>query len=163
MNAAQLTSLKLGAALLLADSLSCAAATGPQFSLAQQAKKAQVIVRAVVGTGQTVTEGEVNYTVYPLDIKETVAGDPASLPTREGKPALYLLQGLQNPTTLSNGLGSNQEAFLLLYTGKMDNPIVGAGQGFYPLSSGKLTGNLTGNLTEPDAWREAVRAARSAQ
>lgn len=148
--------LLLGAAGLLSSSL--AATLGPQLSLPQQAKKAQVIVRAAIGSPQAVTEGEVIYSVYPLDIKETVAGELANLPTKDGKPALYILQGLQGMPSLSG-----QEAFLLLYTGKMDSPIVGVSQGFYPLSGGKFTTPVSGMPSDPDAWREAVRSARSAQ
>ncbi|GAA5533205.1 hypothetical protein [Deinococcus aluminii] len=125
-----LAALSLGAAPLTAQ-----ATTAPPLSLTQQAKKADVIVRATLGTPSTVKEGEVTWLVYPLTVTETVAGDAASLPQREGQPALYLLSGMEGLPTLRPG----QEAFLLLYSKRLDSPIVGFWQGVYPIENGKVT------------------------
>lgn len=126
------------------------------LALSEQAKKAQVIVRAIIGQGKPQAEGDVTYTVYPLDIKETVAGDPASLPQYEGKPALYVLQGLEAAPKLSAG----QEALLLLYLGKLDSPLVGVNQGFYPVQGEKVS---AGSITELTKLREAILAARGSK
>lgn len=125
-----LAALAVGAAPLSAH-----ATTAPTLTLAQQARKADVIVRATLGTPTNVTEGEATWIVYPLTVTETVAGDPASLPQREGRPVLFLLSGLEELPDLRAG----QEAFLLLYSRRMDNPIVGFAQGLYPIVNGRVT------------------------
>ncbi|BDP40737.1 hypothetical protein DAETH_07060 [Deinococcus aetherius] len=132
-----LAALALGAAPLGAH-----ATTAPTLTLTQQARKADVIVRATLGTPTNVTEGEAIWTVYPLTVTETVAGDPATLPQREGRPVLYVLQGLEDLPELRAG----QEAFLLLYSRRMDNPVVGFAQGVYPVVNGRVTrpGDSTG-------------------
>lgn len=125
-----LAALALGAACPAAQ-----ATSAPPLTLMQQAKKAEVIVRATPGTPTRLKEGEVTWLVYPLTISETVAGDAASLPQLEGKPALYLLAGVEDLPELRPG----QEAFLLLYSGRMDSPIVGFSQGVYPIENGRVT------------------------
>ncbi|WP_102127705.1 hypothetical protein [Deinococcus planocerae] len=125
-----LAALALGAAPLSAH-----ATTAPTLTLTQQARKADVIVRATLGTPTNVTEGEATWITYPLTVTETVAGDPATLPQREGRPVLYVLSGLEDLPELRAG----QEAFLLLYSRRMDNPIVGFAQGVYPIVNGRVT------------------------
>nr|WP_246580476.1 hypothetical protein [Deinococcus aestuarii] len=120
----------MGAAPLTAH-----ATTAPTLTLTQQARKADVIVRATLGTPTNVTEGEATWVTYPLTVTETVAGDPATLPQREGRPVLYVLSGLEDVPELRAG----QEAFLLLYSRWMDNPIVGFAQGVYPIVNGRVT------------------------
>ena len=150
---------KLGAALALAAALSAnlgsATSTVP-LTLNEQAKRADVIVRATIGTPTNAKEGDVSYTVYPLSILETIAGDIKNLPQSCDKPALYFLQGtLDLPQ-----IGSGQEAFLLLYTKKMDSGLVGFNQGFYPVNNGSVA---VGELTDPAKLRDALRAARESK
>ncbi|WP_019585134.1 hypothetical protein [Deinococcus apachensis] len=125
-----LAALALGAA-----PLSAGATTVPTLTLTQQARKADVIVRATLGTPTTVKEGDLTWLAYPLTVSETVAGDPASLPQVGGKPALYLLSGLEGLPELQGG----QDSFLLLYSRRLDSPVVGFWQGVYPIENGKVT------------------------
>ncbi|GBF05392.1 hypothetical protein DAERI_040152 [Deinococcus aerius] len=125
-----LAALALGAAPLTAG-----ATTVPTLTLTQQARKADVIVRATLGNPTTVKEGDLTWLAYPLTVSETVAGDPASLPQLEGKPALYMLSGLEGLPELRSG----QDAFLLLYSRRLDSPVVGFWQGVYPIENGKVT------------------------
>lgn len=125
-----LAALALGAVPLTAQ-----ATTAPTLTLTQQARKATVIVRATLGASARVTEGNVTWVVYPLTVAEAVVGDPATLPQREGKPALYVLAGLEGVPELRAG----QEGFFLLYAGRLDSPLVGFSQGFYPIVNGKVT------------------------
>lgn len=128
----------------------------PKLSLTDQAKKAQIIVRATIGQPTNAKEGDVTYLVYPLTVKETVVGDAANLPQVDGKPALFMLQGTQDLPKITAG----QEAILLLYSGKMDSPVVGFNQGFYPIAEGKLLPDTAaGDITDPDKLRDAIRAA----
>ncbi|MFB9992430.1 hypothetical protein ACFFLM_10680 [Deinococcus oregonensis] len=120
------------------------ASTFTTLTLVQQAKKAQVIVRATVGTPTTTQTGGVSWINYPLTVTETIAGDVASLPVREGKPTLMFLAGLQDVPALNSG----QDVFLLLYTGTQDSPLVGFNQGAYPVINGRVT-----------RWNEAATAA----
>lgn len=125
-----LAALTVGAAPLTAG-----ATTAPTLTLTQQARKAAVIVRATLGTSTRVTEGDVTWMVYPLTVAEAVVGDPATLPQREGKPTLYVLAGLEGVPELRAG----QEGFFLLYAGRLDSPLVGFSQGFYPIVNGQVT------------------------
>ncbi|MPY66243.1 hypothetical protein F8S09_05955 [Deinococcus sp. SDU3-2] len=128
--------LTLLAALTLGTvPLAAQATTAPTLTLTQQARKAAIIVRATLGTSTRVTEGDVTWVVYPLTVGEAVVGDPATLPQREGKPALYLLAGLEGVPELRAG----QEGFFLLYGGRLDSPLVGFSQGFYPIVNGQVT------------------------
>lgn len=146
------------------------------LTLAQQAQKAEVIVRATLGTPTTAKEGDVTYTVYPLTVTETVAGDAASLPQHMGQPALFFLQGVQDLPALNGG----QEVFALLYARKADSPLVGFNQGLYAVTNGAVSVSPAGNvaatgtpapadpatapaagiITDPTALRDAIRAAR---
>lgn len=152
-------------ALLTASALALSAApvqaaTFAPLTLEQQAKKAQVIVRAVLGEPQTVTEGDVVYLAYPLDIREIVAGNPATLPQLEGKPALLVLKDLQDMPALA----AKQEAIALLYSGKFDSPLVGFSQGWYPVVDEAVkAGTEDRPITDPDVLRDALRAAQEAQ
>ena len=112
----------------------------PPLTLAQQARKAEVIVRATVGAAASVQEGGQSWTVYPLTVAETLAGDAQSLPQYQNKPSLWVLSGLQDGPLVSGG-----EMMLLLYKAKYDSPMVGFNQGLYPVSgaaSSKVVSNL---------------------
>lgn len=145
-----LTFRLLGVAALTGAS---ALALSVPLTLAQQAQKAEVIVRATLGQAQPVKEGDVTYTAYPLDVKETVAGDVNSLPQLNGKPALMFLQGLEDTPKLSAG----QEAVLLLYARRLDSPVVGVNQGAYVVQNGKVNAE---EITDPVKLVEAIRTAR---
>lgn len=137
------------------------ATTAPDLTLQQQAKKADVIVRAVLGAATTVKEGDVTYTVIPLaEIKDAVAGDVARLPVHEGKPALFFLRGVDDLPTL----GSGQEVFALLYAARADSPLVGFNQGLYPVVNGQVTWNSVTRarvdaLAKAEADRQAAQPA----
>lgn len=131
----RLALILLAALALGAGPLTAGATTVPTLTLTQQARKADVIVRATLGNPTTVKEGDLTWLAYPLTVSETVAGDPASLPQLEGKPALYLLSGLEGLPELRSG----QDAFLLLYSRRLDSPVVGFWQGVYPIENGKVT------------------------
>ncbi|MDB5045053.1 MAG: hypothetical protein JWQ08_1103, partial [Deinococcus sp.] len=122
------------------------ASTFTPLTLVQQAKKAQVIVRATVGEATTTQTGGVSWINYPLTVTETIAGDVSSLPVQGGKPTLMFLAGLQDVPALNSG----QDVFLLLYTGTQDSPLVGFNQGAYPVVGGRVT-----------RWNEAATAAES--
>lgn len=138
------------------------ATTAPPLTLAQQAKKADVVVRATLGTAVNVTEGSVAYQVYPLTVAETLAGDAGRLPQYQGKPALYVMQGVADLPTLT----ASQEVIALLYDRRLDSPIVGFNQGLYPVSAGKVSGakdSAGKDITDLAALRDAIRAAREAK
>nr|WP_274704768.1 hypothetical protein [Deinococcus geothermalis] len=135
------------------------ATTTPPLTLTQQAKKADVIIRATLGTPSTVKDGEVTWLVYPLTVTETVAGDPASLPQLDGKPALYLLSGVEGLPELRAG----QDAFLLLYSQRLDSPIVGFAQGLYPVENGKVTRPGAGTDASADTSVAGSNAGTNAQ
>lgn len=126
---------RVAAALLALALQGALATTAPVLTLPEQARKAEVIVRARLGTAGTVTEGTVTYVVYPLTVTETIAGDAGSLPQQDGRPALYFLQGLGDLPTMAAG----QEAVLLLYRSRLDSPLVGFNQGLYPIVNGQVT------------------------
>ena len=104
-------------------------------STALRGSPPQVIVRVTLGAVQTVRDGDVTYLAYPLEVTEVIAGDPATLPQVGGKPALFVLQGVQDLPKFS----ARQEALALLYAGRMDSPLVGFNQGWYPVVGGKVT------------------------
>ncbi|ABF45940.1 hypothetical protein Dgeo_1645 [Deinococcus geothermalis DSM 11300] len=149
-----LAALALGAAPRGAQ-----ATTAPPLTLTQQAKKADVIIRATLGTPSTVKDGEVTWLVYPLTVTETVAGDPASLPQLDGKPALYLLSGVEGLPDLRAG----QDAFLLLYSKRLDSPIVGFAQGLYPVENGKVQRPGTDTAASADTSAAGSNAGTNAQ
>lgn len=153
--------MKRGFALAaLALNALAGATTAPTLTLEQQAKKAQVIVRATLGTAQTVKDGDLTYLAYPLEVTEVIAGDPATLPQVGGKPGLFVLQGVQDLPRFA----ARQEALALLYAGRMDSPLVGFNQGWYPVVGGKVTAEgLAEALTDPVKLRDALRAAREAR
>ncbi len=116
------------------------ATTASPLTLVQQAKKADVIVQATIGTPTTVTEGGQAYSVYPLKVSETLAGDAAQLPQLPGSqggggPALYVLSGMELAPVFQSG----QEAVLLLYKGRLDSPLVGFNQGAFLISNGLVS------------------------
>ncbi|ULH16946.1 hypothetical protein MF271_06920 [Deinococcus sp. KNUC1210] len=110
------------------------ATTFSPLTLQQQAKKADVIVQATIGTPTTATEDGLTYAVYPLKVSTTLAGDPAQLPQVAGGPALYILANLDAAPVFQAG----QEAVLLLYKGRLDCPLVGFNQGVYWLINGQI-------------------------
>ena len=131
-----LATLALSACLLTAVQ----ATTASPLTLVQQAKKADVIVQATIGTPTTVTEGGQAYSVYPLKVSETLAGDAAQLPQLPGGqggggPALYVLSGMELAPVFQSG----QEAVLLLYKGRLDSPLVGFNQGAFLISNGLVS------------------------
>ena len=116
------------------------ATTASPLTLEQQARKADVIVQAIIGTPTTVTEGGQAYSVYPLKVSETLAGDAAQLPQLPGGqggggPALYVLSGMELAPVFQSG----QEAVLLLYRGRLDSPLVGFNQGAFLISNGLVS------------------------
>ncbi|WP_278914133.1 hypothetical protein [Deinococcus wulumuqiensis] len=150
----------LVACVLGVTTLPAQATTAPPLTLAQQASRAEVIVRVTLGSPKTVKDGDVTYQVYPLDVAEVIAGDPATLPQYEGKPALFVLQGTQDLPAFAAG----QEGVALLYARRLDSPLVGFSQGWYPVVGGKVTaGDREKPITDPAALRDAIRAARGAQ
>ena len=59
---------------------------------------------------------------------------------------------------------AGQEAVALLYARRLDSPLVGFSQGWYPVVGGKVTaGDREKPITDPAALRDAIRAARGAQ
>lgn len=114
---------------------SAQATTAPALNLTQQARKAEVIIRATIGTPGTTKDGENTFLVYPLTITETLAGDATTLPQQDGKPALFFLQGLSDVPPLNAG----QDLILLLYKSRLDSPLVGFNQGYYPIVNGQVT------------------------
>ncbi|WP_424952019.1 hypothetical protein [Deinococcus sp.] len=130
------------AALLFACAAppSVQATTFAALTLAQQAKKADVIVQATILAPTTVTEGANTYAVYPLKVSETLAGDAAMLPQTVGSPggggpALFVLNGVDSAPVFQAG----QEAVLLLYKGRLDSPLVGYNQGAYLILGGQVS------------------------
>ena len=116
------------------------ATTASSLTLEQQARKADVIVQATIGTPTTVTEGGQAYSVYPLKVSATLAGDAAQLPQLPGGqggggPALYVLSGMELAPVFESG----QEAVLLLYKGRLDSPLVGFNQGAFLISNGLVS------------------------
>ena len=142
-------------ALLAALTLAGATSVRP-LTLAQQAKQADVIVRATVGTAETVTEDGLTWVVYPLTVAETLAGNAADLPSRAGRPALYVLSGVDDAPTFKAG----DEAMLLLYKARLDSPLVGFNAGAYPIENGRVTRGDTADLA---AFKAALLQAREAR
>ncbi|ADY26350.1 hypothetical protein Deipr_1199 [Deinococcus proteolyticus MRP] len=110
------------------------AAVAPDLSLEQQARRAELIVRGSLGTPQTVIESSVTWRVYPLTLTETVAGDAGRLPRQAEQPALYVWSEAGDLPQWRTG----QDAFFLLYTARLDSPLVGYNQGYYPVVDGKV-------------------------
>ncbi|GGM40035.1 hypothetical protein GCM10008956_15590 [Deinococcus arenae] len=129
------------------------ATTAPTLTLAQQAQRAEVIVRATLGTPAEVKDGEVTYLAYPLTVTETIVGDATRLPQQGGKPALFVLKGVDGLPDLRAGL----EVVALLYAARLDSPVVGFNQGLYAVTGGKVT---AGDITDPVKLREALLSAR---
>lgn len=140
MRAAALAGALRGALLVGLLGLGAAQATAaPTLSLEQQARKAEVIVRATLGPPAEVRDGDVTYVAYPLTVTETIAGDPASLPRQGGAPALLFLKGLADLPDLRTG----QDVIALLYSARLDSPLVGFNQGLYPVVNGSLVPGVT--------------------
>ncbi|GAA5438687.1 hypothetical protein Dcae01_00176 [Deinococcus caeni] len=140
MRAAALAGALRGVLLVGLLGLGAAQATAaPTLSLEQQARKAEVIVRATLGPPAEVRDGDVTYVAYPLTVTETIAGDPASLPRQGGAPALLFLKGLADLPDLRAG----QDVIALLYSARLDSPLVGFNQGLYPVVNGSLVPGVT--------------------
>ncbi|AFZ68998.1 hypothetical protein [Deinococcus peraridilitoris] len=145
--------------LLLAAALlgSVAQATvAPKLSLTEQARKAQVIVQARVAAVTAQERDGQRWTVYRLNLVETLAGNAASLPVIDNTPAMWVLEGVENAPTLR----VNDEAVLLLYTGLMDSPVVGFNQGIYRIANARVEG---GDPAELAAFKAALLRARGSQ
>ena len=132
----------LGHAVLLGLLTLAGATSAPRLTLAQQAVKADVIVRATVQAPTSVQENGQTWTVYPLTVLETLAGDAQSLPKSQDSPSVWVLGGLQDGPLLTGG-----ETMLLLYKSRYDSPLVGFNQGFYPVQG---TGSSKVVLNLPD-------------
>ncbi|UBV42959.1 hypothetical protein LAJ19_01670 [Deinococcus taeanensis] len=132
------------------------ATTAPTLTLAQQAQKAEVIVRATLGTPAEVRDGDVTYLAYPLTVAETLSGDASRLPQQEGAPALVVLKGLEDLPELRAGL----EVVALLYASRLDSPLVGFNQGLYAVTNGAVK---AGDITTLPKLREAILAARGSR
>ena len=134
------------------------ATVAPTLSLEQQARRAEVIVRATLGSPVDVRDGDVTYVAYPLTVTETIAGDPATLPRHEGAPALLFLKGASDLPQLRAG----QDVIALLYSARMDSPLVGFNQGLYPVVNGSLVpGVALGTATPPTSAAPASTAPAS--
>lgn len=134
------------------------ATVAPTLSLEQQARRAEVIVRATLGSPVDVRDGNVTYVAYPLTVTETIAGDPATLPRHEGAPALLFLKGASDLPQLRAG----QDVIALLYSARMDSPVVGFNQGLYPVVNGSLVpGVALGTATPPTSAAPASTAPAS--
>jgi hypothetical protein len=134
------------------------ATVAPTLSLEQQARRAEVIVRATLGSPVDVRDGNVTYVAYPLTVTETIAGDPATLPRHEGAPALLFLKGASDLPQLRAG----QDVIALLYSARMDSPLVGFNQGLYPVVNGSLVpGVALGTATPPTSTAPASAAPAS--
>ncbi|GGJ64711.1 hypothetical protein [Deinococcus aquiradiocola] len=125
---------------LLLSATPARATTFTSLTLAQQARKADVIVQATIGTPTSVTEAGNTYAVYPLKVSETLAGDAAMLPQTVGaqngdSPALFVLSGVDRAPVFQLG----QEVVLLLYKGRLDSPLVGYNQGAYLVDNGTVS------------------------
>ena len=125
---------------LLLGATPARATTFTSLTLAQQARKADVIVQATIGTPTSVTEAGNTYAVYPLKVSETLAGDAAMLPQTVGaqngdSPALFVLSGVDRAPVFQSG----QEVVLLLYKGRLDSPLVGYNQGAYLVNNGTVS------------------------
>ncbi|MFC6617681.1 hypothetical protein [Deinococcus radiophilus] len=111
------------------------AVVAPVLTLNQQASRAEVIVRGVLGAPQTGEDGQTSWRVYPLTITETVVGDVSDLPQQGSQTVLYVWADARDLPEWRTG----QDAFFLLYTGRMDSPLVGYNQGYYPVVGGRVT------------------------
>ena len=144
--------LLLVAALLGA---SASASFVPKLTLAQQAKKADLIVQARVTEVKQQEQDGQQWTVYALKVGETLSGNAADLPKLNGAPALWVLSALDGAPKFA----VNDEAVLLLYKGLLDSPVVGVSQGVYPIQAGKVQGQT---VTDPAAFKKSLLAARAA-
>ena len=146
MSRPSLSRTLLGAPGLMALGLGlltlASATSAPTLTLAQQAVKAQVVVRATLGTPASVQENGQNWTVYPITVAETVVGDAQGLPKYKNQPSVWVLSGIQDGPQLPSG-----EAMLLLYTSRFDSPLVGFTQGVYSVSAG-AGGKVVNGLPE---------------
>lgn len=145
--------LSLGAALGHSVAL---ATVAPPLSLADQARKAQIIVQARVTNVSSQERDGQRWTVYRLTVSETLFGNVGALPTFENTPALWVLEGVEDAPVLR----ANDEAVMLLYGGLQDSPVVGFNQGLYRIQNGRVEG---GTPTELPAFKAAVLRARSGQ
>lgn len=126
-----------------------AGVVAPALPLETQARRAEVIVRGSLGAPQTVSENGVSWRVYPLKLTEAVAGDAARLPAAGGEPAPYVWA---EATDLPNWR-TGQDAFFLLYTARLDSPLVGYNQGYYAVVNGQVA------LNEPVTLAPEVKDA----
>ena len=94
-------------------------------------------MRATLDAPSSVQESGQTWTVYPLEIQETLAGDAQSLPKYQNKPSVWLLGGIDaGPSLPPSG-----EVMLLLYKSRFDSPLVGFTQGLYSVQAGSAAGS----------------------
>lgn len=129
-----------------------AATVAPTLPLDTQARRAELIVRGSLGAPQTVTEGHVSWRVYPLTLSETVVGDAGRLTSLAGEPALYVWAEADDLPSWRTG----QDAFFLLYATRMDSPLVGYNQGYYPVIDGSVTLPAGETASRPTTFTSAV-------
>ncbi len=149
--------LRSALAALVALSAAAQATVVRTYPLPEQARRAQVIVQASLDAPVTRDEDGQTWTVYPLKVTRTLAGDLGSLPQVDGRPALYLLAGMDDAPTFQPG----EQAVLLLYAGKLDNPLVGFTQGAYRIQDGRVP---AANGVTPDAfWQNLAQLREGGQ
>ena len=133
------------------------ATTLVSLTLEQQVKKADLVlyvrVLGVVQENRTLGKETFPWQVYSLEVLESLVGDAATLPKKDGKTTISVLGGvdltLEGVPTLKTPKDKNPggEYILLLYKTAYDSPFVGFNQGVYPTLSGKVQ-NLPTNRTE---------------
>ncbi len=146
----------LGVLSLLGWTVPVQATTLIPLTLSQQIKKADLVlyvrVLGVVQENRTLGKETLPWQVYTLEVLESLVGDAATLPQKDGKPTLSVLGGadltLEGAPTLKAPLNKDPggEYILMLYKGSFDSPFVGFNQGVYPALSGKVQ-NSPRNLT----------------
>jgi hypothetical protein len=118
------------------------ATTFQKLTLEQQVERAQVIVRATIGTVTQETRGGRPWTVYALTVKTALRGEASALPQRANAPSIAVLGGTtQNGTVRLEGapaFKTGEDWLLMLYTTAFDSPVVGFRQGAYRFDNAKV-------------------------
>lgn len=151
--------LRRALAALLALAGAAQATVFQSYALPEQARRAQVIVQASLGAPVSREEGGLSWTVYPLSVTRTAAGSVDDLPQLDGRPALYILSGMDEAPTFQAG----EQAVLLLYKGRLDNPLVGFTQGAYRIRDGRVQGEAAANATPDAFWQRLVSLREGGQ
>ncbi len=125
----------LAAAVLFPAAL---ATSVQQLDLKAQVQRSVLAIVATVTARSYQQISGYPWTDYTLAIQDTLWGSASVLPTVQGNPALQILGG---PTLVLVGapkLKVNGQYVLLLYSGTMDDPVVGVNQGIYPVQGGEV-------------------------